>query len=253
MNFKKGAAALLTAAALILTITVPVNASSYTVVKNDTIYTISQTFNTSMSTIMTSNKLSGSMIYPGQVLTVPGTDYTVKSGDSLYLIAQRAGIPLSTLRKANNKWDDMIYIGQKLIIPIGNSGNSSVAQPVISYSSYELDLLARLITAEAVGEPYQAKLAVGAAVINRVQDSRFPNTLYDVIYQVDHGYYQFTPVLNGWINKPATEDSIKAAREALNGADPTNGALYYFDNTATNQWLLSKPVALKVGKMIFSY
>jgi len=60
-------------------------------------------------------------------------------------------------------------------------------------------------------------------------------------------------VLNGWINKPADADSIKAAKEALNGVDPTNGALFYFDKTATNKWLLSRPVSIKIDNMIFTY
>lgn len=257
MYFTKKAAAVLASIVLPLAMTLPAYASSYTVVKNDSIYTISKTFSTSTSKIMADNKLSNNVIYPGQKLNVPAVDYTVKNGDTLFLIAQRAGISLSSLRKANNKWDDMIYAGQKLILPVANGGNSSsntgASNPVVAYSSSELDLLARLITAEAVGEPYEAKVAVGAVVINRVQDSRFPKNISDVIYQKDGGYYQFTPVVNGWINKPATAESRQAALEALNGADPTHGALYYFDDSSTNKWLWSKPVALEVGHMVFSY
>ena len=258
MYFTKKAAAMLASIVLPLAMTIPTYASSYTVVKNDSIYTISKTFNTSTSKIMTDNKLSSDMIYPGQKLNVTAEDYTVKSGDTLFLISKRAGISLASLRKANNKWDDMIYIGQKLIVPNGtnvsnSTGNSTASHSVIAYSANELDLLARLINAEAGGEPYEAQVAVGAVIINRVQDSRFPNNINDVIYQVDDGYYQFTPVLNGWINKPATDESRKAALEALNGADPTNGALYYFDDSTTNSWLWSKPIALEVDHMVFSF
>jgi Cell wall hydrolyses involved in spore germination len=260
MYFTRKAAALLASVVLPLAMTIPAYASSYTVVKNDSIYTISRTFNTSTSKIMTDNKLSSATIYPGQKLNVPSVDYTVKSGDTLFLIAKRYGISLSSLMKANNKWDDMIYIGQKLILPTisgantGNtSGSSATSHSVINYSSAELDLLARLITAEAQGEPYEAQVAVGAVVVNRVQDSRFPKTITDVIYQKDGGYYQFTPVVNGWIDRPATAEAKKAALEALNGADPTNGALYYFDDSSTNSWLWSKPIALEEGHMVFSY
>jgi spore germination cell wall hydrolase CwlJ-like protein len=255
MFFTKKAAVFLATTALTLALAIPVCASSYTVVSNDSIYTISQTFNTSITKIKTDNNLSSNTIYPGQLLKVPAVDYTVKSGDSLYLIAKRAGISLLSLRKANNKWDDAIYIGQKLILPIANVGSTSnnTTNGAVSYSSYELDLLARLINAEAASEPYQAKVAVGAVVVNRVQDSTFPNTISGVIYQKDSGYYQFTPVENGWINKPATTSSKAAALEALKGVDPTNGALYYFDDSTTNKWLWSKPIALRVGNMVYVY
>jgi LysM repeat protein len=105
MYLSKKAAVFLATLVLPLALTIPAFASTYTVVKNDSIYTISKTFNTSESKIKSDNKLSGDVIYPGQKLKVPGTDYTVKSGDTLYLISKRYGFSLSSLRKANNKWD----------------------------------------------------------------------------------------------------------------------------------------------------
>lgn len=262
MHHIKKAAAFIIAATLSLTLTFPAFASSYTVVKGDSIYTISRIFNTSTGTIMKGNNLTGSIIYPGQRLNVPAADYTVKWGDSLYLIAKKYGISLYSLRKANNKWNNLIYVGQKLILPVktgsntataGSSSQSTVTKPVIPYSSYELDLLARLITAEAGDESYTAKVGVGAVVVNRVKSADFPNTITGVVYQKDDRFYQFTPVENGWINKPATADSKKAALEALNGNDPTHGALYYFDDSATNTWLWSKPIALRAGNMVYTY
>jgi spore germination cell wall hydrolase CwlJ-like protein len=120
-----------------------------------------------------------------------------------------------------------------------------------SYSAEDLDLLARLIHAEAQGEPYQAKVAVGAVVLNRI--GPFSDSIRNVIYQNIDGYYQFTPVENGWINKPAGADSIKATKETLSGVDPTNGALFYYDNQTTNEWILAKPVSVRFGNMIFAY
>lgn len=117
----------------------------------------------------------------------------------------------------------------------------------------EVDLLARLITAEAQGEPYEAKVAVGAVVLNRVQSGVWANTIEEVIYQRIDGYYQFTPVQNGWINQPAQSESIKAAQAALSGADPTNGAQFYYDDKATNAWILAKPVSVKIGHMIYAF
>jgi hypothetical protein len=117
----------------------------------------------------------------------------------------------------------------------------------------ELDLLARLITAEAQGEPYDTKVAVGAVVMNRVKSGEFPNTIKEVIYQNIDGYYQFTPVVNGWIDKPAHSDCLQAAKEAIGGKDPTNGALFFYSNRSTNPWLLAKPIAFKSGNMNFAY
>lgn len=114
-------------------------------------------------------------------------------------------------------------------------------------------MLARLITAEAQAEPYEAKVAVGAVVMNRVISSDFANSISKVIFQNINGYYQFTPVVNGWIDKPAQSDCMEAAKEALNGRDPSNGALFYYDHTSTNSWMLAKPVSTRIGLMFFAY
>lgn len=233
-----------------------VKAADYKVVPGDSLYTISKTFNTSVSTVMNNSNLTSSVIYPGQILNVPAKIYTVQSGDSLYLIAKKYGISLSALRNANNYWSDYIYPGQTLLIPgTSYSGNtaSTVKYGAIPYTESDVDLLARLIYAEAQGQPYKAEEAVGAVVVNRVKSSAWPNTISDVIYQRINGYYQFTPVLNGWINKPASAEARQAALDALSGYDPTNGAQFYFDDSTTNTWLWSKPIALRVGNMVFAY
>lgn len=237
------------------------SAASYEVAKGDSLYTIGQLFNTTAAQVMRDNGLQSTVIYPGQKLVVPAAEYTVKSGDTLYLIGKRNGIALYSLRKANGKWDDAIYPGQKLVLPGTTSSVTAFTAPLeqaavnaaISYTQNDLDLIARLITAEANNQPYQAKVAVGAVVVNRVKDSRFPNSISSVIYDRSGGYYQFTPVQNGMINKPASEEAKKAAYEALHGSDPTNGATFFFDDSATNQWLWSKPLALRSGKMVFVY
>ncbi len=237
-------------------------AASYEVVKGDSLYTVGQLFDTTATQVMRDNHLSSTVIYPGQRLEVPARVHTVQSGDFLYAIAKKYDISLNNLRKANAKWDDVIYPGQKLIIPAAGqstmgafsaSETAPAAKASIAYTQNELELLAKLITAEANNQPNQAKVAVGAVVVNRVQDPRFPNTISGVIYEKSGGYYQFTPVQNGMINKPASEQAKAAAYEALQGADPTKGALYFFDDSATNKWLWSKPLALRSGKMIFVY
>jgi N-acetylmuramoyl-L-alanine amidase len=230
-------------------------AASYSVVRGDSLYTIGQLFGTTPAKLMNDNGLRSSVIYPGQKLEVPANSHTVHNGDTLYLISKWYGVSLASLRKANGKWDDLIYPGQKLVIPASKSVSVSSAptNAVIPYTQADLDLLARLITAEAENQPFQAKVAVGAVVVNRVKDSRFPNTISGVIYERSGGYYQFTPVQNGMINKPAIEEAKKAAYKALHGADPTNGALFFFDDSATNKWLWSKPLALWSGNMVFVY
>ncbi|CUH93810.1 cell wall hydrolase [Herbinix luporum] len=236
-------------------------AADYTIVPNDSLYQISRLFKTSVSSLKSDNNLKSDTIFPGQVLNVPANVYTIKSGDSLYLIAQRYNISLADLRKANNKWDNLIIPGQKLILPGVSSTNSSndniltassSTKTVIPYKNSEVDLLARLIRAEAVGEPYEAMVGVGAVVVNRVKNPDWPNSISSVINHVSGGYYQFSPVQNGHINTPPTDASLRAAWAALYGSDPSKGALFYYDTSSTNQWIRSKPVTAKIGSMIFA-
>lgn len=233
----------------------PVHAATYTVTAGDSLYKIGQLFNTSAGTIISTNKLSTSTIYPRQVLNVPAVTYTVQAGDSLYLIGKKYNISIDVIKKINNLWTNTIYIGQKLNLPLVSSVTAAAAITTSTgvYSQNDVDLLARLINAEAQGESYTAKVAVGAVVLNRLEDPRFPKSISAVIYEKYGPYYQFTPVLNGWINKPASQEAINAAIDALKGIDPTKGAVYYFDTTVTNTWLLSKPVAVKLGNLIFAY
>lgn len=238
-------------------------AADYTVVANDSLFKIGQLFKVSANTIKADNSLKTSTIYPGQVLSVPALVHSVKSGDTLYLVSKKYGISLANLRKANNKYNNLITPGQKLNIPgvksqssnntssSSSSNTSSNSSSVIPYTQKEIDLLARLIEAEAGGESYQAKVGVGGAVINRVQSSDWPSTITDVIYQKFGEYYQYTPVKNGMINKPASADSLKAAKAALNGSDPSKGAIFYYDNSSTNEWIRSKTVTARIDSIIF--
>ena len=114
----------------------------------------------------------------------------------------------------------------------------------------DLQLLARAINGEARGESYEGQVAVGAVILNRVKHSDFPNSIAGVIYQPG----AFTAVSDGQINVPIDESSsvVKAAQDALNGWDPTNGCVYYFNpNTATNKWIWSKQIVTTIGKHNF--
>jgi N-acetylmuramoyl-L-alanine amidase len=95
-------------------------------------------------------------------------------------------------------------------------------------------------------------VAVGSVVVNRVQDNEWPSTIKSVINQVAGGYYQFTPVKNGHINKPASSDALRAAKEALNGADPSFGAQFFFDDSSTSSWLWSRDITARYDNMIFA-
>ena len=242
------------------------SAADYTILKNDTLYKISRLFDTPVKTIKSDNNLKTNTLYPGQVIDVKAKTYKVKKGDTLFLIAKKNKVTVASLRKANNKWNDKLKAGQKLILPAAVKAKKTTAKAstlsaeastatsskaVISYTQKELDLLARLITAEATGQPYNAMVGVGAVVVNRVQSPDWPSTITKVINQVAGDYYQFTPVKNGYIKKPASKTAIKAAKAALNGSDPSKGAMFYFDNTSTNTWLWSKPITARYGIMIF--
>ena len=233
-----------------------VYAAPYVVKSGDTLYKISNAYNTTTNLLMKNNGLVNSTIYSGQVLDVPANTHKVVSADTLYSIAKKYNISLDKLRIANNKWNNIIYPGEVLNIPITSITGQAVPQNttgVIAYSASDVDLLARLITAEAGGESYNAMLSVGAVVVNRVQSPLFPNNISGVINERSYGYYQFTPVMSGTINKAASQAAITAAYEALKGTDPTNGALYFYDSTVSNTWLTSKPVATSLGKLTFAY
>jgi N-acetylmuramoyl-L-alanine amidase len=238
-------------------------AATYKVTTHDSLYTVSKLFKTSVSTLKKSNNIYSTEIHPGQKLKVSAVTYTVKKGDTLFVIAKKYGITVSALKKANAEWDNSITPGKKLIIPgvkphttakkatTMSLKSATADKAVISYSKDDLQLLAKLITAEASGQPYDAMVGVGAVVVNRVQSKKWPNTIKSVIYQVSGDYYQFSPVKNGYINNPPTAIAIKAAKAALYGNDPSKGAMFYFDDSSTNKWLWSKPLKAKIGNMVF--
>ena len=114
--------------------------------------------------------------------------------------------------------------------------------------SASLDLLARVISAEARGEPYSGQVAVGAVILNRVEHPSFPNTVAGVVYQPG----AFTCMVDGQIDQPVADSAVRAAREALNGADPSGGAIYYFNpSTATSAWIWSRPLIKVIGNHRF--
>lgn len=143
-----------------------------------------------------------------------------------------------------------IFIVLALFVLLFKTNNVDIVQAATNNNTSDVQLIARAINGEARGEPYEGQVAVGAVILNRVKSSKFPNTIAGVIYQSG----AFTAVSNGQINVPIASNStvVKAAQDALNGWDPTGGAIYYFNpNTATNKWIWSRPQIKTIGNHIF--
>lgn len=139
-------------------------------------------------------------------------------------------------------------VGTQTLAALGIQANTSSGGTTGGSSSADVNLLARLISAEARGEPYSGQVAVGAVVLNRIKHPSFPNTLSGVIYQ--NG--AFSCIADGQFNEPVAESAYRAARDALNGADPSGGAIYYFNpSTATSSWIWSRPLIVTIGKHRF--
>lgn len=132
--------------------------------------------------------------------------------------------------------------GSATLAALGISDSSAGSQSV------DIDLLARLISAEARGEPYSGQVAVGAVVLNRMEHPSFPSTLSGVIFQSG----AFSCLYDGQFYEPVAESAYRAARDALNGWDPSGGAIYYFNPvTATSSWIWSRPLIVTIGKHRF--
>ncbi|MBR6571870.1 MAG: spore cortex-lytic enzyme [Clostridia bacterium] len=138
-------------------------------------------------------------------------------------------------------------VGPSTAAALGLTLSGSVSAS--AYNESESYLLGRLVHGEARGEPYVGKVAVAAVVLNRVKSASFPNTIAGVIYQAG----AFDAVADGQINLTPDEDSLRAARDALNGWDPTGGCLYYYNPvTSTNSWIWTRQIQLSIGKHNFA-
>ena len=151
-------------------------------------------------------------------------------------------------QKANGLTADGI-VGEKTANALGMDIKSTTASSSSSSgNSGSVYLLARLIYGESRGEPYKGQVAVGAVVLNRVESSQFPNSISGVIYQSG----AFSVVSDGQINLTPDDTALKAARDAINGWDPTNGCLYYYNPAKTsNKWIRSRPIMLTIGRHVF--
>lgn len=234
--------------------------STYTVQPGDTLFLIAQKHGLNYLQLQKANNLSSTEIYPGQQLTIPTgssptapsstsqntTSYKVQQGDTLYLIGQRYGVSVAELQSLNGLSGTSIVAGQYLKIPAQRSA------PLASrggFSWREIDLIARVVNGEARGEPYLGQVAVAAVILNRLKNSNFPKTVAGVIYQPG----AFTACADGQINAPMTDSALKATRAAIDGWDPTYGALYYWNPvTATSKWVWSRKITLRIGNHVFA-
>ena len=148
-------------------------------------------------------------------------------------------------QKTNNLQVDGVVGAQTLAaLGISNTGGGSGT----AAQEATVTLLARVISAEARGEPYAGQVAVGAVILNRVEHPSFPSTVAGVVYQPG----AFSCMLDGQIDQPVADSAVRAAREALNGSDPSGGAIYYFNpSTATSAWIWSRPLIKVIGNHRF--
>ncbi len=166
--------------------------------------------------------------------------YTVKKGDTLYTIGKGHGVSVLSIKKANRMPSDTIYPGQRLVLPP-------------SLTAEEMDLLARLVHAEAKGEPYAGQVAVATVVLNRLDHPDFPKTVKGIIYAKTGGHYAFTPVANGTINEPADESSKRAVKEAIAFRGMGQGSLYFYNpKTSTSKWIFSRTATITIGNHRFA-
>lgn len=234
--------------------------TTYTVRPGDSLYFIARRYNLSVNDLRQANNIWHDEIWVGQTIYLPRTSssstgsnqgiYTVRPADTLYLIARQYGTTVAALKAENNLTGNTIYPGQQLVIPKSSPEAPSSGQAGLSAS--DLDLLARLVRAEAEGEPYEGMVAVAATVMNRLRDPRYPNSIPEIIYQYVNGLPQYSPVQDGRINLPATSIAKKAVQDAVNGWDPSKGATgFYNPDKTTNSWVRSHPVTVRIGDHVF--
>ncbi|MFV8830531.1 cell wall hydrolase [Alkalihalobacterium sp. APHAB7] len=198
------------------------------------------------------------------LFATPAFGYTIEKGDTMSMIAQEHGLSLKELAAANPqvKNIDLIFVGQQINIHIDNQKNkSSEPQNEINklneitdttkynLSKKDLDLLARIVRAEAQTEPFEGKVAVADVVLNRLESPQFPDTIKEVIYQPR----QFQPVSNGQINKPADQESIEAVVAALTDMrNISQDSLFFYNpDIATSRWLDTRETTIVIGAHVF--
>ncbi len=225
----------------------------YYVKPGDSLFKIATRFETTIEKIRSLNKLYSDHLYVGQKIYIPLSDprtyvtYFVQPGDSLYKIANQYRTTIKDVKEANNLSSNLLRVGQKLNIPINSNKNENRYR--LSVSEDEMELLARAVYSEARGEPFEGQVAIAAVIINRVLHPIFPDSISGVIFQP----WQFTAVHDGQFWLHPNKQAYAASRAALEGWDPTNGAIYYYNpDTATSRWVFYRTVIVKIGNHYFA-
>ncbi len=219
----------------------------------DTFYFIGQALGINYEDIMSLNGFTDSLIYPEQELKVPDKTrsaiYKVQEGDTLSEVARKFATSVSSIM-GNRISGGSLYVGQTLVIPIPPEvSRESRATTAVADVGSNLELLARTIYAEARGEIYEGKVAVGGVIMNRLKNAAFPKTIKDIILQPG----AFTSVDDGQINLTPDTSAYKAAQEALDGSDPSVGAIYYWNpRVATSKWIWTRPIIKQIGNHVFA-
>jgi N-acetylmuramoyl-L-alanine amidase len=192
------------------------------------------------------------LIFLGSLLmTSPVFAYTVKTGDTISEIAKSHHLTLQQLAEVNPQIPNLnlIYVGQNVNLIPTDSMSENLENTTTTLSNDELELLARLVRAEAQTESFDGKVAVACVVLNRVEHPQFPDSIKEVIYQPG----QFQPVQNGAIEIPADEESINAVNAALNEQrEFAAGSLFFYNPAiATSRWLDSRETTAIIGSHVF--
>ncbi len=167
--------------------------------------------------------------------------YYTGSVDGVYGTSTRTAV--TSFQKKNGLTADGVA-GSATLRAIGLNPSGGYGK----YSQSDYQLLARVISAEARGEPFVGQVAVGAVILNRVESPLFPNTIAGVIYQPG----AFSCLDDGQFNEPVQDSAYRAAQDAINGWDPSSGAIYYYNpDTAISQWIRGRPILLRIGKHVF--
>lgn len=199
-------------------------------------------FTRTTGTVQTLSKVGSSGSEVRQIQTkLKQWGYYTGSVDGIYGTSTKNAV--AYFQKKNGLTADGVA-GPATLAKIGIQTSGSGGGGVGGFSQSDVNLLARVISAEARGEPYVGQVAVGAVILNRIEHPSFPNTLAGVIYQPG----AFSCLNDGGINAPVADSAYKAARDAMNGWDPSGGAIYYYNPAkSTNKWILARPVITVIG------
>lgn len=180
------------------------------------------------------------MLSIGAIPTNAAVMHDIKKGESLYIIAKNNGLTVADLKQANGLEGDLILAGDKLAIPTGST----------NASGRDIDLLARLVNAEAEGEPFRGKVAVASVLLNRLKDPKFPGTIPGNIFK----RHEFESVSNGliWERQPTQED-YQAVKAAFQGWDPAYGSKFFFNPTKVkgSSWVWTRQIVERIGNHVF--